>query len=66
MTDVKRIFFLTEDETKKLCEETGDQYILNKMPHYELESGVILYARGGVSDFSVDVIYTRPHEKMGY
>jgi hypothetical protein len=43
MTNVKRVFFITEEERIAL----NDPYITEHMPHYELEDGTILYTKAG-------------------
>lgn len=43
MVNVKKVFFLTEDEVKRL----GDKYVVHDMPHYELDDGSILYTKKG-------------------
>lgn len=63
MINVKRVFFLTVEETEKLRNESGDGYILNHHPHYELEDGTTLYTRGGASDFAIETIVTEVQPK---
>jgi hypothetical protein len=43
MIKVKKIFFLTEEEVKKL----KDGYVSCQHPHYELTDGTIMYAKWG-------------------
>lgn len=47
MKNVKRVFFLTEEEVRKINKETGDGYIYERVPHYELEDGTIIYGKIG-------------------
>jgi len=44
MKNVKRVFFLTEEEAKQQRSITGNRLIDWSMPHYELEDGTIVYA----------------------
>lgn len=43
MLNVKRTFFLSEEEAKQI----SDGYITHKLPHYELEDGTIFYGKLG-------------------
>lgn len=63
MIDVKRTFFLTDEETEQFQKITGDKYILKGMPHYELSDGTVMYARGGTSDYAIEVHYGQPSTK---
>lgn len=47
MTNVRRIFFITEVEAKQLRIEFDDPYIAHDMPHYELEDGTVQYGKLG-------------------
>jgi len=47
MTNVKRVFFITRAEAEKIRKEIGDAYIMEDMPHYELEDGTIMYGGAG-------------------
>ena len=49
MTNVKRTFFLTKEECKRIGEETGDEYISPELPHYELDDGTLMYGKQGYS-----------------
>lgn len=49
MKEVKKIFFLSEEEVKELHKQ-GDNYIVHEAPHYELEDGTIIYAKVGYPD----------------
>jgi hypothetical protein len=55
--NVKRTFFITEEQAKILREEKKDNYIGHRMPCYELEDGTILYPRFGCNDFAAEVTY---------
>lgn len=51
MKNVKRTFFLTEEEVKEQIKITGNRLIDHLSPHYELEDGTILYGLvTGVTD----------------
>ena len=42
MNNVKRIFFLTKEECRKI-----DGFVYSEAPHYELEDGTMMYAKHG-------------------
>ena len=48
MKEVKRIFFLTKEETEVIKQEKQDIYIVYGMPCFELEGGEILYPKGKI------------------
>lgn len=63
MIKVKKVFFLTDEETDDLIDLTGDKYILKNMPHYLLEDGTMLYSTGGASDYATEVKVRKVGEK---
>lgn len=50
MKNVKRTFFLTQEEVKEVNDKFNDGYIIHELPHYELEDGIILYGKIGYPD----------------
>jgi hypothetical protein len=47
MVNVKRTFFLTKEEAEEQKNITGNKYIDYQSPHYELESGDIMWGMAG-------------------
>jgi hypothetical protein len=47
MENVKRVFFLTEEEVKEQQKIVGNNLIDHLSPHYELENGEIMWGMIG-------------------
>ena len=45
--NVKRTFFISEDEASKLRKTLDNSYITHRFPCYELDSGEIIYPKIG-------------------
>lgn len=62
MINVKRTFFITEKEAKKIRIDLDNPYIMHDMPHYELSDGTVLYGCAG-TPAAYDRWYSTPPNK---